>query len=271
MRSQSLRHAFKLAVVSDLHVGSTVGLPAGKQYILPDGQRLHASPAQLWILDCWNKFWAEFHKIPAKRSAIIVNGEFCEGEHHAAAQIVGQAEVMEAMAVELMRSHVGKVDRLFVVRGSTAHSKQQGMADETVARELGAVRNAAGWRSDYRWRIDVGGVIIDAAHHIMGNGVPWTNGNNVRRALMTTVLRAIERDEAPPHVMIRSHVHNPAQYEFGGRRIYITPSFKLRDEYAHKIGAGLAPIGGLLITVDNGAAEVITRTFKPERDKATKL
>lgn len=271
MRSKHLRHAYKLAVVSDLHVGSTVGLPAGKQYILPDGQRLHASPAQLWILDCWNKYWTEFHKISAKRSAIIFNGEFCEGEHHAAAQIVGQAEVMEAMAVELMLPHVNKVDRLFVVRGSTAHSKRQGMADETVARELGAVRNAAGWRSDYRWRIDVGGVIVDCAHHITGNGVPWTAGNNVRRALMTTVLRAIERDETPPHLLIRSHVHQPERFEFGGRRIYITPSFKLRDEYAHKIGVSLAPIGGLLITVDNGEAEVITRTYRPERDKAAKL
>jgi hypothetical protein len=178
---------------------------------------------------------------------------------------------MEAMAVELMLPHVNKVDRLFVVRGSTAHSKRQGMADETVARELGAVRNAAGWRSDYRWRIDVGGVIVDCAHHITGNGVPWTAGNNVRRALMTTVLRAIERDETPPHLLIRSHVHQPERFEFGGRRIYITPSFKLRDEYAHKIGVSLAPIGGLLITVDNGEADVITRTYRPERDKAAKL
>lgn len=266
-----MRHAFKLAVVSDLHIGSTVALPAAREYVLPDGQRLHASPAQLWILDCWNKYWAEFHKIPAKRSAIIVNGEFCEGEHHAAQQISGQAEVMEAMAVEVMRKHVGKVDRLFVVRGSNAHSKQQGMADETVARELGAVRNSSGWRSDYRWRIEAGGVVIDAAHHITGGGVPWTAGNNVRRALMTTVLRAVERGERAPDLMLRSHVHQPASYEFGNTRIFVTPSFKLRDEYAHKIGASLAPIGGIFITIDNGVAEVITRTYNPERDKATKL
>ena len=59
---------------------------------------------------------------------------------------------------------VNKVDKLYVVRGSGAHSKQQGMADETVARELGAARNASGWRSDYRWRIEVGGVLLDVAH-----------------------------------------------------------------------------------------------------------
>jgi hypothetical protein len=266
-----MRHAFKLAIVSDLHIGSTVALPAAAEYVLPDGQRLHASPAQMWLLECWHKFWAEFHKIAAKRSAIIVNGEFCEGEHHAAQQISGQAEVMEAMAVELMRKHVGKVDKLFVVRGSGAHSKQQGMADETVARELGAQRNSSGWRSDYRWRIEAGGLVIDAAHHITGGGVPWTAGNNVRRALMTTVLRAVERGERAPDIMLRSHVHQPANYEFGRTRIFVTPSFKLRDEYAHKIGASLAPVGGIIITIDNGVAEVITRTFNPEREKATKL
>ena len=266
-----MQHAYKVAVISDLHIGSTVALPPSAQYILPDGQRLHASPAQLWILDCWNKYWAEFHKIPAKRSAIIVNGEFCEGEHHCAQQIIGQAEVMEGMAVGLLQKHVGKVNKLYVVRGSNAHSKQQGMADETVARELGAVRNASGYRSDYRWRVDVGGVIIDAAHHITGGGVPWTSGNNVRRALMTTILRSLERNEKPPDILLRSHVHTPANYEFGGHRIYITPSFKLRDEYAHKIGASLAPIGGLFITVDNKVAEVVTRIFLPQRDVATRL
>ena len=266
-----MRHAFKVAVVSDLHIGSTVALPAAREYVLPDGQRLHASPAQLWVLECWNKFWAEFHKLPAKRSAIIVNGEFCEGEHHAAQQISGQAEVMESMAIELMRKHVSKVDKLYVVRGSQAHSKQQGMADETVARELGAARNASGWRSDYRWRIEVGGVLLDVAHHISGGGVPWTAGNNVRRALMTTVLRAAERGERAPDIMLRAHVHQPATFEFGHTRIFITPSFKLRDEYAHKIGASLAPIGGIFITVDNGAANVVTRTFQPERERVTKL
>jgi len=266
-----MRHAFKVAVVSDLHIGSTVALPAAREYVLPDGQRLHASPAQLWMLDCWNKFWSEFHKLPAKRSAIIVNGEFCEGEHHAAQQISGQAEVMESMAIELMRKHVSKVDKLYVVRGSQAHSKHQGMADETVARELGAARNASGWRSDYRWRIEVGGVLLDVAHHISGGGVPWTAGNNVRRALMTTVLRAAERGERAPDIMLRAHVHQPATFEFGHTRIYITPSFKLRDEYAHKIGASLAPIGGIFITVDNGAANVVTRTFQPERERVTKL
>jgi len=266
-----MRHAFKVAVVSDLHIGSTVALPAAREYVLPDGQRLHASPAQLWVLDCWNKYWSEFHKLPAKRSAIIVNGEFCEGEHHAAQQISGQAEVMESMAIELMRKHVNKVDKLFVVRGSGAHSKQQGMTDETVARELGAARNASGGRSDYRSRIEVGGVLLDVAQHISGGGVPWTAGNNVRRALMTTVLRAAERGERAPDIMLRAHVHQPATFEFGHTRIFITPSFKLRDEYSHKIGASLAPIGGIIITVDNGAANVVVRTFQPDREQVTKL
>ena len=63
----------------------------------------------------------------------------------------------------------------------------------------------------------------------------------------------------------------PASYEFGKTRIFVTPSFKLRDEYAHKIGASLAPVGGLLITIDNGAANVVTRTYQPEREQITKL
>ena len=266
-----MQHDYKIACISDMHVGSTVALPAAKQYVLPDGQVLVASVAQLWLLECWQKYWREFHSIKAKRSAIIINGETVEGEHHAAKQIAGQAEVMEAMAVELLRSHIGKVNKLYVTRGSSAHSKQQGMADETVARELGAVRNSAGWHSDYNWRIDAGGVLIDVAHHISGGGVPWMAGNNVRRAVMSCILQAVQRFERPPDLLLRGHVHTTAQFEYANTKCIISPSWKLRDEYAHKISAGIAPIGGLYILIDKGQAAVTVRTFAPNAERPNKL
>ncbi len=266
-----MQHDYKIACVSDLHVGSTVALPAAKQYVLPDGQILYASLAQLWLLECWRMYWKEFHSIKAKRSAIIINGETVEGEHHCAKQIAGQAEVMEAMAVELLRPHISKVNKLYVTRGSAAHSKQQGMADETVARELGAVRNAAGWHSDYNWRINVGGCLIDAAHHISGGGVPWTAGNNVRRQVMTSILQAVQRQEKPPNILLRGHVHNLAEWQFAETKCYVTPSWKLRDEYAYKIQAGISRIGGLFIFVNGGQAEVITKTFAPTTERPHKL
>ena len=119
--------------------------------------------------------------------------------------------------------------------------------------------------------LDRQAVVEAVLQHISGGGVPWTAGNNVRRALMTTVLRAAERGERAPDIMLRAHVHQPATFEFGHTRIFITPSFKLRDEYSHKIGASLAPIGGIIITVDNGAANVVVRTFQPDREQVTKL
>ena len=99
-----------------------------------------------------------------------------------------------------------------------------------------------------------------------GGGVPWTAGNNVRRALMTTVLRAAERGERAPDIMLRAHVHQPATFEFGHTRIYITPSFKLRDEYAHKIGASLAPIGGIFITQTVGTGTFTTNSAYDLKD-----
>lgn len=266
-----MQHDYKIACISDMHIGSTVALPAAKQYTLPDGQIIYASVAQLWLLECWQVYWKQFHSIKAKRSAIIINGETVEGEHHAAKQIIGQAEVMEAMAVELLRVHVGKVNKLYVTRGSSAHSKQQGMADETVARELGAVRNSAGWRSDYNWRINAGGCLIDVAHHISGGGVPWTAGNNVRRTVMRSILEAVQRFERPPDLILRGHVHSQAQWEFANTKCFISPSWKLRDEYAHKIGAGISAIGGLYIFINKGKAEVTVKTFQPSAEPAHKL
>lgn len=267
-----MRHGYAVAVVSDLHIGSTVALSPAT-YNLPDGQILQASKSQLWINQCWNKFWSEFHKLQAKTKIIVVNGEFCEGEHHANHQLSGQAEVMEAMAVDLMLPHVNKVSKLFVVRGSSAHSKSQGMADEMVARQLGAKTGSqVGWKSDYRWIINVGGVIMDFAHHVTGSGVPWTAGNNVRRMVLETVLNCNENNRSAPDLIIRSHVHKPAMFQYGKTRGYITPSWKLQDEYGFKIApSSILPIGGLIITVDHGQAEVFTKTYRPEENSIYKV
>lgn len=253
--------AVKIAVVSDLHIGSTVGLPPGLRYRLPDGNWFHASVEQMWLWKCWKLFWREFWAVPAKRAIVLVNGEFCEGVHHASPQIVGQAEVMESMAVEVMRSVGARADRLLVTRGSAAHSKPGGMSDEVVARELGAVVNAQGARSSYNWLFCVGGVWVSATHHISGAGVPWTAGNNMRRSLVTAVMSAVHRRERIPDLFFRSHVHAPGCWEYGGARLFVTPGWKLRDEYAYKIGAAPVPVGGLIVLVEGGVAEVRSVLF----------
>ena len=267
-----MRHAYAVAVISDLHIGSTVGL-SPLQFVLPDGQTYRASLGQEWIYDCWKNYWKEFDSIKADKKILIVNGEFCEGQHHGSEQLVGQAEVMEAMAVELMRVPRSRVGKLFVTRGSSAHSKQQGMSDETIARELGAERDpATGWRSAYRWRLNIGTVSMDIAHHVTGGGVPWTAGNNVRRLVIENILQAADRKEPAPQIIIRSHIHTPSSWEFAGSRAYITPSWKLQDEYGSKIApSSILPIGGIFITIDAGKANVITRTYRPNQIREIKL
>lgn len=267
-----MRIEIAIAVISDLHIGSTVALFPDR-YALPDGQILRASTAQKWILGNWNNFWSEFHGIRATRKAIIVNGEFCEGVHHSTPQIVGTAELMEEIAVEVMRPHVAKVDELFVVKGSGAHSKPGGFSDEAVARELGAKRCPSfGTRSSYRWRISAGGVMLDCLHHVTGSGAPWTKGNNLRRAVLEHLYTSMERKERPADLLIRSHVHAYGHWEQSGCHAYVTPSWKLADEHAHKIAPGsLLPIGGLFVLINRGRAEVIPRLYSPQTGKASTL
>ena len=262
-----MRAAIKIAVVSDLHIGSTVGLPPGPRFRMPDGNWFYASAEQTWLWDCWKKFWSEFWAVRAQRAIVLVNGEFCEGVHHASPQILGQAEVMESMAVEVMRGIATRADRLVVTRGSAAHSKPGGMSDEVVARELGAVVNAQGWRSSYNWLFSAGGVWVSATHHISGAGVPWTAGNNMRRSWVSSVMAAVGRRERIPDLFFRSHVHSPGSWEYGGSRLFVTPGWKLRDEYAFKIGAAPVPVGGLIVLVEAGAAQVRSVLFHPRGER----
>ncbi len=263
-----MRHEIAIAVISDLHIGSTVAL-FPERYVTPDGQTLYASPAQRWILGNWNRYWAEFHSIKAKKKSIIVNGEFCEGVHHNITQIAGTAELMEEIAVSMLKPHVAKVDALFVVKGSEAHSKPGGTSDEAVARELGAKPcTGTGARASYHWRINAGGVFLDCTHHITGSGTPWTRGNNLRRVVLEHLFGTFERNERPANILIRSHVHGYNTWEQNGCRAYVTPSWKLSDAHAHKVAPGnILPIGGLIIKISKGRGDVEPRLFYPVKSR----
>ena len=75
----------------------------------------------------------------------------------------------------------------------------------------------------------------------------------------------------PAVSLLRGHVHTTAQFEYANTKCIISPSWKLRDEYAHKISAGIAPIGGLYILIDKGQAAVTVRTFAPNAERPHKL
>ena len=64
---------------------------------------------------------------------------------------------------------------------------------------------------------------------------------------------AVERNEKPPHLYVRGHVHRPGDsYDIAPVRALILPSWQHTTSYGYRIGGGDLPIGGVIVTCSDG-------------------
>jgi hypothetical protein len=262
-----------LAVVSDIHTGSTVGLCPSAGIDLDDGGRYEPSRAQRWLWQRWEWFWDEVARERDSAAAdlyVIVNGDVIDGRHHETTQVVsGNLDVQAAVAracLEVPRA-LG-VDRWFVVRGTEAHVGPSAQAEEALARWLGAERDPdTGTYSWWHLRLIVHDLLIDIAHHGRTGHRSWTRWNATQLLAADIALSHLQSRERPPDLAIRSHYHRYADsYDAQPVRVIQTPAWQLATAYVHRRAPeSLADIGGLIVTIRAGAWSVRPVLYRPRR------
>lgn len=253
--------SFLVAVVSDPHVGSKIGL-APPRIDFDDGDSYEASQIQQEAWDYWKKdFWPFVWK-KNRETVVVFNGDLIDGNHHGTNQIWSASEIEQIrVAADLFDPIARKASSTYVVRGTPAHVMASGMADEAIARKIRANKSSPeGNRvatSSYHLKLNVGGVNLDIAHHGPNPGRRiWLYGNELRGYCRTIVLDALARNAKPPDAIIRSHVHHKVHEtvrDYGNKcEAFITPAWQWKTEFAHRIVSheDIADIGGLLIEID---------------------
>ena len=248
-----------VSVVSDLHCNSTVGL-CPPSINLDDGGTYKASKAQMWIWRHWTGYWRDVAaRREGHRLVVILNGELADDNYHPTTQLVTRnpADMLRLSAAALAPalSLLGDGDRVYVLRGTEAHSGPSAHLDETVAQDIGATGPGDDIASHWRLRLSVDGVRFDVAHHPPGGGgrLPWTRGNFANRLAAMAVFEAAETDARAPHLYVRGHVHRPDDsYDRYGTRAIVLPSWQLTTSYGHRIGGDPLPVGGVIVDCDGG-------------------
>jgi len=265
-----------IAVVNDLHCGSTVAL-CPPEIELDDGGVFSASRPQRWLWQCWLDYWAEVRRArrPDDRLMIIYNGDLVDGDHHGTSQIVSrnpeaQAAVLrEAMAIPLALD----ADKIFVVRGTEAHVGKSGAAEEGLARR---------WRSDglpvvgdpdtgtaswWHLRLDVDGLLIDVTHHGRTGMREHTRANAANLYAHDILLSYAKRRERFPDLCLRAHHH---RFNDSGAlcpvRVITNGAWQLHTGWSHgKFADTIADIGGLIVTVEDGQYDVRMVEYQANR------
>lgn len=265
-----------VAVVSDLHAGSTVAL-CPPRVSLDDGGHYEASRAQRWMWERWDSFWdtvAE-QRDRAKADLIFVcNGDAVDGNHHGTTQILSgnptaQASVVnEVLGVPLSLAP----DRMAFTRGTDAHVGPSAAFEERIALGLhkdgrpvimDAETGTASW---WHLNMDIQDRILNFAHHGKIGGRPSTKMTAVYSQAFDIWTEHTMRGERAPDLSVRSHMHRFADSgkAYPTRHIQ-TPAWQLATSYVNKIAPNtLADIGGIIVTIRDGKMDAQEYLYRPK-------
>ena len=268
-----------VAVVSDLHSGSTVGL-CPPIINLDDGGTYRAGPHQVWLWNQWKDFCKKARQTAKKQGGkfvAIMNGDMTEGNHHHTRQIIGAGN--ETLQMRIAEKNLGELlehaDAAYFLRGTPVHVKEQSALEEKVADNwtttVPAHDGAATW---WHLLLDANGTRFDVAHHGQLGRLVWTKTNPLGKVAIAAEIRGYRRYGRAPDVLIRSHLHQYADSNDNYPvRVIQTPGWQLITGFVHKIDVdSLADIGGLIFTCDPGGeydCEVVR--YHPDPDPVQRI
>ena len=259
-----------VTVVSDLHVGSSLGLCPTSGMILGEGGIYMPSRFQLEIGRAFELFFSAHVKQinrGAKKRILVFNGDLIEGNHHNTVALASNnIEVQEAAAIALLKPVVKEFDQVFVVRGTEAHVGPGAQSDERIAKALGAIPLEEGQNSWWQLWLDVDGMIFNIAHHLGTTSSAAYESSAVMRELVAALVEAGQWQQQMPDVMVRSHRHRFIELAIpkvdGKIHAVVTPSFQLRTPFVERLDRFRQPhIGGVCFVVESGKCQIQEKLF----------
>jgi len=251
-----------IAVVSDLHAGSTWGLCPPVVDLYEEG-RYEASKYQMWLWENWINYWQWARENARGKRYMVINGDAVDGVHHRTTQLISTNLADHiSIADECIKAAVDVFQprRILFVRGTEVHVGSAGREEELLATRYKKYVPHDRPYSRYTAWVEAEGVKFHFAHHVGGWGRPWTAvGAPGRESVMmrdwavTSHLRTGE-PLALPDVSVRSHQH---RFNDSGLatypRVFVTPSWQLSTAFGRRISQSRLPdVGGMLFIARAG-------------------
>lgn len=253
----------RIAVLSDLHCGSVVGLWPGK-HAIEGGGTYEAAKCQQWLYQCWKHAVREIRKC----QVVVLNGDCIQGVNSRDGQLIGATTQTQVdAALDLLGPAIEKAERTYCIRGTEWHDGKAAESMEQLAQRLGAVPDPETGQSS-RWELflDVGGPVIHAAHHVGVSSVPWYEATvPLRDTLLelSELWRFYGREAPNVRMVVRSHRHRLIHVQAPpDLQVVVTPGWQLKTAFAHKRSTSMLPqIGWVLVEWDGKDLVVKPRVY----------
>jgi hypothetical protein len=193
----------------------------------------------------------------------VLNGDIIELDaKDRSLQLISKSqEEAISYGVEVFEPLMQMCKGAWVVRGTEAHVGKQAQAEEAFAKNFdNVIRDETGRASRWHLPLELDGVRMDIAHHPRGagSGRPMNKMGGIMRIASDALFDYANDGEAPPHLVIRSHLHGYKDSHDAFRtRAIITPAMSLLTSYAYRIGINVSnPVGAILIYCHEGKYHV---------------
>ena len=240
----------RMVIVSDLHVGSKVGLSDPSEDASDDA----GLPVRERLFEAWRT--AVGHARWSSPDILVVNGDTVEGKNRKKGGVglwTTELDRQRDHAVHLLRMWNAK--QTFMTTGSDYHVQAGGSGldiENDVAKASGA--EPCTYDSQLfappEWYLTVEGLTFHIQHFIPVSRVFHYVSTPIAREMMQAKLNDALRHEVTgfrTSITIRSHAHYTAHIEYSSTHGFITPCWKGKDDFMMRKGSlGLSPDIGFL-------------------------
>ena len=265
-----------VVAVSDMHINFTGGL-CPPSVPLDDGGTYLPSKPQRVLWKAWLDFCDKAHSVK-NPVYVILNGDIVEADGSKSLQHVSRNKsTIHDMAMTVLSPLTDRAAKVFVVRGTEYHVGQSSPSEESIAKDLinvvpyNKMGNKKGTYSWWYLRVKIAGVRFDVAHHVSMGFAPWTEKNASNKLAVQLMYEYAEWGEPYPQIALRAHMHRLSDSGINYPIHALTmPCWCMKSAFTHRIGRGndMPKIGGLIITCENGKADVDAVMYRPHRDEA---
>lgn len=243
-----------IAIRSDIQGGSSYGLlnpttmlyredKDGNPFYVP--VQLNPIQEYLWDIDCWAR--ESVFALAGKDEVVYIeNGDMTQGNVFSDGLVSGKEVDHVQIAVDCIIPWIEhkNVNTVRLTKSTGVHAFREHSADVAVSTRLKDAYPGMDVRLVGHGRLNVGGVLLDYAHHGPPAGVrSWLKGNLMRLTVKSIMDSCMKDGREVPHVIARAHKHERVEewvveWQMDKRVKCVgitTPSMQMLNEHARKV------------------------------------
>lgn len=250
-----------LIIINDTHINSTVSVCAD-EVMLDDGGSYMPSKTQRWLNNSLKDFTNFIYESPNDKVFVLL-GDIVDLNKHSKYQMISENRaVILQNAYDTLKSVI-RDNKTYIVRGTEAHVGESGELEEMFGNMIGS-EIMDGSYAAWNLLLNIEGVTFDLAHHGTIGRTPWTKPNRLNSMAAAMIVDYTVHGETLPNVVVRAHNHTFADtHDNFPVRVVSAPAWQMSTSFAHRIGAGLPDIGGLVFRCNSGKYKMHKKLYRP--------